>query len=79
MTDDGKHYDSDLVKGPPFCVACGKRIELTVDGFANHHCPPQSESAKKSANTRAHDGYLRTPPMWERLADGFLMLEEDDA
>jgi hypothetical protein len=74
MTSD----DAMLVRGPARCVACGKPVALTGDGYANHHCPPQSESAKKSANTRAHDGYSRTPPLWERLNDGFLMLKEDD-
>jgi len=74
MTSD----DEMLVRGPARCVACGKAVELTSDGYANHHCQPQSESAKKSANTRAHDGYSRTPPLWERLDDGFLMLKEDD-
>ena len=78
-SDDERYYREALVKGPQFCVACGKEVELTSDGYANHHCSPRSDSAKKSADTRLSDGYSRTPSLWERLDDGFLMLQEDDA
>lgn len=66
---------SDSIKcNLQFCVACDERIEKTADGYANHHCRKSRESARRSAHTRAADGYMRTPPLWERLADGFKML-----
>lgn len=73
MTD--KDWQKELVRGVGNCFACGKRIEQTADGYANHHCRETHEAAKRSANTRAEDGYSRTPPWPERLADGLRMLD----
>lgn len=70
-------YEAALVAGPKFCVACGQEVELTQDGYANHHCDPRTDAAKKAANTRAHDGFDWNPPLWRRLDEGFSMLEED--
>lgn len=71
-------YDAALRAGPKYCVACGREVEVTSDGYANHKCRDGIERAKRSANSRAQDGYSRTPPLWERLADGFRMLDGDD-
>lgn len=78
MAGDADPYHELLVRGPQFCVACGQEVELTKDGYANHHCDPKSESAKRSANTRAHEGFDWTAPLWRRLDEGFAMMEEDE-
>ena len=71
-------YHAALVAGPRVCVACGRPVELTADGYANHKCPKSSDAARKSASTRHEEGVERRHPLWERLQDGFVMLEEDD-
>lgn len=64
-----------------FCVACGKPIERTEAGYANHHCSESREAARKSAHTRAHDAIARQKPLSQRLDEGFEMFfgsEDDD-
>lgn len=78
MFGEMDNYEAALRAGPKHCVACGREVEVTSEGYANHYCRETSENARRSANTRAHDGYRRTPPLWERLSDGFSMLLEDE-
>jgi hypothetical protein len=70
------HYYKALVAGPKFCVSCGREVEMTQDGYANHKCRAQRESARKAADSRYRDGVVQNHGFAERLADGFLMLEE---
>jgi hypothetical protein len=67
-----------LVAGPKFCVACGRAVEVTAGGYANHKCRPASESARKAADVRHRSGVLHRQCLADRLADGFSMLSEDD-
>lgn len=78
MTGDVDPYEAALRAGPKFCVACGREVEVTAGGYANHHCRESAESARRSAHTRASEGFSRTPPLWERLRDGFRMLKEKE-
>jgi predicted RNA-binding Zn-ribbon protein involved in translation (DUF1610 family) len=71
-------YFKALVAGPKFCVACGREVEVTPDGYANHKCPPASESARKAADVRHRSGVIQRQGFSDRLADGFSMLVEDD-
>ena len=73
-----EHYFKALIAGPEFCVACGRPVEKTPDGYANHKCPPATDSARKAADVRHRDGVIRTQSFGERLSNGFSMLEEDD-
>lgn len=70
--------ERSLRAGPSHCVACGREVELTPEGYANHKCCEPSEAARRAADSRARDGFTRTPPLWERLQDGFSMLQEDE-
>jgi predicted RNA-binding Zn-ribbon protein involved in translation (DUF1610 family) len=71
-------YYKALVAGPKFCVACGREVEVTAEGYANHKCPPASESARKAADVRHRTGVIQRQGFYDRLADGFSMLGEDD-
>ena len=69
---------SEIVEGRDVCVACGKEIEISASGNANHKCPTKSDAAKKAAHTRGYDATVRTPSISQRLREGFAMLREDE-
>lgn len=56
-----------------FCVSCGRPIERTEAGYANHHCAKSRESARASAHTRHAEATVRRKPLWQRLDEGFEM------
>lgn len=50
------------------CVVCGRPL---VDG--NHHCPPQTVSAKEG-HARREEPYDRARTFSERLQEGYAMV-----
>jgi hypothetical protein len=61
------------------CVACGKPLRYRKSTGCNlHNCPPKTEAARKSANTRGEEPLMRESSFGQRLADGFAMLDPDD-
>ena len=71
-------YEAMLRRGPPVCVACGRTVEVTEDGYANHKCDERRESARKAAHTRHSEPTVRRRPLSQRLAEGFAMLGESE-
>lgn len=56
------------------CVACGKLIEFTKRGLANHRCSERFEAAVAAANRRAEVDRFPEPTWGERLEFGFALL-----
>lgn len=56
------------------CVACGKLIEFTERGLANHRCSERFEAAVVAANRRAEVDRFWKPTWAERLEYGFALL-----
>lgn len=76
--EDKKYWEKKLVEGPATCVACGKPVEQTPDGYANHHCSAKHEADRRGANLRGENSAPRTPGWYERLKDGLLMLDASE-
>lgn len=73
-----EYWQKKLVEGPAACVACGKKIEQTPEGYANHKCAKKHEADRRGANLRGEDSTPRTPGWYERLKDGLLMLDASE-
>lgn len=68
-------------KGVDSCVSCGEELTYSVtDGkaYQNHHCSNRHEGSKQGASTRAETPRDRSQPLWERLYDGFKMIESSE-
>jgi hypothetical protein len=55
------------------CVACGEFYT-----GCNHHCDEKREQAINERRTHFDEPRVRTQPFWERLQDGFGLLDDDE-